>query len=55
MEGAHTGAISEELQPVGRIHSGEVFGELSPVRGAFTLEQGKSVRRKEQQRQHVVN
>jgi len=37
-------AVREELQPVGRTHAGEVCGELSPVRGTFTLEQGKSVR-----------
>jgi len=29
---------------VGRTHFEEVCGELSPVRGTFTLEQGKSVR-----------
>jgi len=40
----HTGAVREELHPVGRTHVGEVCGELSPVRGTFTLEQGKSVR-----------
>jgi len=44
VEGSHTGAVSEELQPVGSTHVGEVCGELSPVRGNFMLEQGKSVR-----------
>ena len=44
MEGTHAGAIQEELQPVGRTHVGEVCGELSPVRGTFTLELGQSVR-----------
>jgi len=29
---------------MGRTRVGEVCGELSPVRGTFTLEQGKSVR-----------
>jgi len=29
---------------VGRTHIEEVCGELSPVRGTFTLEQGQSVR-----------
>jgi len=29
---------------MGRTHVGEVCGELSPVRGTFTIEQGKSVR-----------
>jgi len=43
-EGTHTGAVCEELQPMGRTHIGEVCGELSPVRGTFTLEQGQSVR-----------
>ena len=36
--------VREELQPMGRTHVGEVCGELSPLRGTFTLEQGKSVR-----------
>jgi len=44
MEGAHTGAVCEELQPMGRTHVGEVCGELSPMRGTFMLEQGQSVR-----------
>ena len=52
--------VPEGLQPVGRTHVREVCGELSPVRGTFMLEQGKSVRnlplrRKEQQRQRVMN
>jgi len=38
--GTHAGAVHEELQPVGRVHS----GELSPMRGTFMLEQGQSVR-----------
>jgi len=29
---------------MGRIHVGEVCGEMSPVRGSFTLEKGRSVR-----------
>ena len=43
-EGTHAGAVHEEMQPVGRSHVGEVCGELSPMRGTFTLEQGQSVR-----------
>jgi len=43
-EGNHAGADHEELEPVGRTHVGEVCGELSPVRGICTLEQGKSMR-----------
>jgi len=38
------GAVREELQPMGRTHVGEVYGELSPARGTFKLEQRKSVR-----------
>jgi len=30
---AHTGAVREELQPMGRTYVGEVCGELSPVGG----------------------
>jgi len=41
----HTGAVHEDLQPVDRTHFGEVCGELFPVRGTFTPEQGKSMRR----------
>jgi len=40
----HPGAVHEELQTMGRTHVGEVCGELPPMRGTFTLEQGKSVR-----------
>jgi len=43
-EGTHAEAVGEELQPVGRIHFGEVCGELFPMRGTIMLEQGKSVR-----------
>jgi len=55
VEGTHAGAVCEELQPVGRTHVGVAHGELSPVGGDPTLEQGQRVRRKERQRQHVVN
>jgi len=44
MEGTHTGADHEELQPMGRTYIGEVYGELSPMSGTFTLDQGKSGR-----------
>jgi len=40
----HAGTVDEQRQSVRRTHVGEVCGELSPVRGTFTLEQGKSVR-----------
>jgi len=30
-QGTHAEAVGEELQPVGRIHVGQVHGELSPV------------------------
>ena len=40
----HPGAVHEELQTMGRTHVGEVCGELPPMRGTFTLEQGKSVK-----------
>ncbi|GAB0181827.1 zinc finger and BTB domain-containing protein 5 [Grus japonensis] len=33
MEGTHTGAVHEELQPMGRTDVGEVHGGLSPVEG----------------------
>jgi len=33
MEGTHSGAVSEELQTMGRTRVGEVCGELSPVGG----------------------
>jgi len=44
MAGTHAGAVHEELQPVGKTHIGEVCGELSLVRGTFTLEQRQSAR-----------
>lgn len=42
--GRHTRAVHEELQPMGRIHAGKVGRDLM-------LQQGKNVRRQEQQRQ----
>lgn len=33
-KGTHAGATCEELQPVGRIHTGEVHRELSPAGGS---------------------
>jgi len=36
--------VPEGLHPVGRTHIGAASGELSPVRGTFRLEQGKSMR-----------
>jgi len=44
VEGTHAVEVHEELQPVGKTYIGEVCGELSPVRGTFMSEQGKSVR-----------
>jgi len=44
VEETHAGAVHEELQPMGRTHVGGFCGDLSPVRGTFTLEQGQSVR-----------
>ena len=38
------GQFVKSCSPFGRTHSGEVCGELSPVRGTFMLEQGNSVR-----------
>jgi len=40
MEGTNTGAVCEELQPVGRTHRGEVCGELSPMRGTSSWSRG---------------
>jgi len=60
MEGAHTGPVREELQPVRRTPFGEVCGELSPVEGTSRWSRGMSVRsppplrRKEWQRQSVM-
>jgi len=42
--GAHAGAACEELLTLGRTHVVAVCGELSPMKGTFTLEQGQSVR-----------
>jgi len=39
--GTHSGAVREELQPIGRIHIGEVCGELSPVRGIYRWSRGR--------------
>jgi len=60
MEGTNAGAVHEELQPMGRSHIGEVCGELSPVRSTSYWSRGRvcgilPMRRKEQQRQHVMN
>jgi len=33
VEGIHTGTVHEDLQPMGRINTGEVCKELSPMRG----------------------
>jgi len=48
-------SVPEGLHPVERTHTGAVHEELSPMGGDSTLEQGKTVRRKEQQRQHAMN
>jgi len=34
LRGTHAGAVSEEMQPVGRTHSGEVHGGLYPMGGS---------------------
>jgi len=49
VERTDTGAFSEELRPTGRTHVEEVHER------DHMLEQGKSVRRKECQRQCVMN
>jgi len=36
MEGTHTGAVREELQPVGRTYFGSVHGQQSPMGGTHT-------------------
>jgi len=41
MEGTHTGAVREELQPMGRTHIEEVCGELSPARGTSRWSRGR--------------
>lgn len=45
-EGTHTGAVCEELEPVGNTHIRTLSHGKDP-----TLKQGKTVRRKEQQSQ----
>jgi len=49
MERTHTGAVHEELKPVGRTHVGAVCGGLCCGRDPM-LEQGESLRRNEWQR-----
>jgi len=41
MEGTHTGAVREELQPVGRTHVGTVRGRLSPMGGGPCCSRGR--------------
>jgi len=58
--GTHAGAVSEELQPMGRTHIGEFHGRLSPVDATPCWSRGRAwgvlpLRRKEQQRQRVMN
>lgn len=43
LERIHGGAGHKELQPMGRTHVGEVYGDCPPREGPV-LEQGKSVR-----------
>jgi len=54
VEGTHAEAVCEELQPVGKIHVGEVHGGLSPVGGTPCCSRGRE-RRNKQQRQYVMN
>jgi len=54
------GHFSEELHPVGRTQVGEVHGELSRMGGTSRwsrkeCEESSSLRRKEWQRQSVMN
>jgi len=52
--GTHAGAVHEELQSMGRTHTGEVRGGVSHGRD-LTLKQGKSVKSTQRQKQHVMN
>jgi len=54
VDGPHRTA-HEELQPLGRTHIGEVCGELYCLGRTPRLEQVKSLRRKQWQREGVVN
>jgi len=51
----HAGEVFEELQPVGRAQHYRSLWRTGSCGRDPTLEQGKSVRRKEQQRQRVMN
>lgn len=56
LEGIHTGAVQEELQPVGRTHDGEVNGQLSHRGGTLAGMWGVlSLQMKVQHRQHEMN
>lgn len=56
MEGTRAGVVLKGLQPIRRTHDGAVHEGLYPTHGRDpTLEQVKNIRRKEQQRQNVVN
>lgn len=58
MEKTHIGKVHEEIQLGRRIHTGEVCGELSSELSPWwdpMPEQGKSMRRKEWQRQNLMN
>lgn len=52
---AHGGMVLQELQPVGNTRSGTIRERLCLVGGTPTLEQGRSLKRKQQQKVTVVN
>jgi len=54
MEGTHTGAVCEELQPVGKSHFGEVLGGLFPVDGTPRWSRGREQGGRSE-REHVMN
>jgi len=45
---AHGGMVLQELQPVGNTRSGTICERLCLVGGTPTLEQGRSLKRKQQ-------
>lgn len=55
MERTQVVALLEKLRSVGSTHVGEVPEGLSVMGRIYTMEQRKSIKRKEQQRQRVMN